>query len=176
MPITRAILFFSFCFCGFAGLAWATGSAPTMKTRFVCATPHLTTSYALIEHADQYELQVMHHQGVEFIPIHAGLITAADLKVLAQTATLFQKMGSRYVLFLKKEECILADQEWTCIRRGPQRIGTLDVQSLHVKLSSRRLISRLMDVSYYVMDFSILIGTQAWTLPMEYSKPDCTFY
>lgn len=149
--------------------------AADFRTRFSCATYHLTTSYALIEHTDSFELQVMHHNGAEFMPIHQGLITAYDLTLLKEKAALFQKMGTRYAITFKKEKCSNTNDEWSCSKNEPLTIGDLDVKSLFFSLSKLLVIHSMGQTEYKEARFSIVVGNNSYTIPMQYTSDNCTF-
>lgn len=150
--------------------------AADFRTRFSCATDHPTTSYTFIENKDSFELQVVHHNGVQFMPIHQGLITPYDLTLLKEKATLFQKMGSRYVVFFKKEDCTNINNEWSCSKKEPLTVGSLDIKSLFFSLSKLLLINNNGQFEYKEAKISIVIGNNGYTLPMQYSNENCIFY
>ncbi|MBY0386296.1 hypothetical protein K2X05_14155 [bacterium] len=150
--------------------------AADFRTRFSCATDHLTTSFALIENKDSFELQVMHHNGVDFIPIHLGLITAYDLTYLKEVGDLFKKMGAHYTIQFKKENCTNSNNEWSCSKNEVQTIGTLDVKSLFFSLSKSLLISSIGQTEYRNANVSIVVGSNSYTIPMQYSAENCVFY
>lgn len=149
---------------------------PSFKTRWVCATSHLTTSYAMIEHPDHFELQVQHHNGVEFMPIHAGIVTISDLPVLQEIARVLHQLGDRYVIELEKTECEApALNQWVCTRSGPARIGGLDVENFQLRLLPRKIETGKSVHSGFVLDFSISKNKVGYTLPMDYDSADCRF-
>lgn len=144
-----------------------------LQTRFVCATDHLTTSFALIESESSFELQVMHHNGVEFMPIHNGLITGYDLKLLNEKADLFQKMGMRFTLNFAKSDCQEQDGEWTCFKGGKVALGGLNVQNLKFSLTDRTVTTKATAFDLKVAQLSFVVGSYGYTLPMEYASESC---
>ncbi len=153
----------------FSNLAQADGP------RFICATPHLTTSYVLQENAAGFELQVAHHNGVKFMPIHEGLITGYDLKLLAEKAAVLEQMGNHYSVSFKKSECTNSQGEWACIRPGKIKIGNLEAQNIAFKLSQRKTITKRSEYNSYFLDFSLSKDNYGYSSPMEYPAQSCTF-
>ncbi|MBX3039389.1 MAG: hypothetical protein KF789_01620 [Bdellovibrionaceae bacterium] len=166
-----SVLFFALSFHGsFAG-AFASSQD---DLRFVCATRHLTTTYALFDTEEGgFKLHMVNHEGSQFMPIHEGLITAYDLKFLARKAELFGKMGARFVLSFDKGKCSLKNGEWSCFRPGDVRIGDLDVKDLGFYLRKKKVEMTLITYESYRAMLSFNVGNEGFTIPMEYSKEDC---
>lgn len=151
------------------------GACETPVTRLVCATPHLTTSYVLLEHQDTYELQVVHHHGTAFMPIHDGLITIRDLDTLSSWATMFKEMGDRFSISVDKSQCTLNRESWICHHPTSTQIGHLKVEGFIFKLSQERIITELTDLKVHRVSFTIVVDGSAYSLPMRFSAEDCRF-
>lgn len=144
-------------------------------SRLVCATSHLTTSYSLVELEGHFELQVAHHNGVEFMPIHEGLITIHDLSLLQEWAEVYKKMGPRFTLILDKSDCHLKDKEWSCFHNQSTQIGHLWVNNLSFKITPKRVMTSKMDQKIHRVLFSFQMDQNIYDLPMEYQESDCLF-
>ena len=79
--------------------------ASSYTTRLVCATPHLTTTYVLLQNSDHFELQLVQHNGVRFMPIHNGMVTSYDLDHLKELSQLFKKIGERLSIRFGHDQC-----------------------------------------------------------------------
>ena len=156
----------------FISLSWGAD----FRTRFSCATDHPTTSYALIESADNYELQIMHHNGTEFMPIFGGLITGYDLTLLKEKAELFKQMGNRQVVYFSKAECTTSNEEWTCLKKQEVTLGQLKSKNFKFSLTDKRVVTSNYDILYKVAQISLVVGSYGHSIPMEYEKNSCTFY
>lgn len=139
----------------------------------ICATDHLTTTYALFDRENGYEFHIMHHNGIEFMPIHSGIITPSDIQILSENASILKKMGPRLVINFTKSECQGKDGEWFCVKQGKQTLGGLEVSSLSFRLNKKRVISKIFDYETWNVSFSVVNGNRSYSLPMEYSKDQC---
>lgn len=157
-------------------LLFAANSAPAFSTRWVCATDPLSTSYSLIENENGFELQFVHHNGIEFLPVHEGLITAADLQEIGRKAKILAKTGARGSIFFAKSDCTINGHEWTCTLAGQSRIGNLDVQDMQLAIRERRLVTRLGDWPGFALDLSFSVDGEGLRIPMIYDASDCVFH
>ncbi len=146
------------------------------RTRFSCATDHPTTSYALIEFRDSFELQIMHHNGTEFMPIHQGLITGYDLALLKEKADFFKLMGTRQVVTFKKEECTNKNEEWSCVKKEEVTLGQLKSKSLSFSITDKVTQTSKYTAEQKIAQISVVVGYHGYSSPMEYDKKNCVFY
>lgn len=160
----------------FTCITIAASSTFAFGTRWSCATDHLTTSYAMIEHDDHFELQGWHHNGTAFMPIHQGLITTTDLVTLSEDAKVFAPMGERYALKFSKSQCQVIQNDWSCLILEPTQINFLMVKSIGFKAYEQTTITRTATIKTYVLRLSLELPGIAYTLPMEYSARNCAHY
>lgn len=151
-------------------------STHAFSTRWSCATDHLTTSYAMIEHDDHFELQAWHHNGMAFMPLHQGLITITDLDTLKIDAKVISPIGERYVLKFEKSECRQTANDWSCIRAKPTTINALMVNNLGFKAYEQTTTTRTSSFKSYVLRLSVELTGIVYNLPMEYSAHNCVHY
>lgn len=159
----------------FSAITFFTGSAD-FRTRLSCATDHPTTSYALIESKDSIELQILHHNGVQYMPIHQGLITIADLQTFQKDAELFSQMGTGFSVHFLKSECKVTSEDWSCLKKQPVQLGKLQAKSIHFSIYDKQVITKKSTANYKVAQINIVVGFYSHTLPMEYSPTNCRFY
>lgn len=161
----------------FLSLLMVSSIALGFSTKWSCATSHhLTTSYAMIDEGDYYELQVLHHNGLDFMPIHRGLITISDLDILKGDSQIFRKLGKRYVIRFQKSQCKIDDNEWGCLILDPVKIGDLEVDGVGFKLYKQQIITKTSNYTSNVLAMDIEVGDINYRLPMEYAANNCVFY
>jgi hypothetical protein len=154
----------------------STSQAADFRTRLSCATDHPTTSYALIETKDHFELQILHHNGVQYMPIHQGLITIADLQTFQKDAELFVQMGVAFSVNFLKTECQETGEDWACVKKQPTQLGKLAVKSMSFAISDKQVITKKYSAKYKIAQITFVEGFYSRTLPMEYSPANCRFY
>lgn len=151
-------------------------TASAFSVRWVCATEPLSTSYSLIENDSNFELQFVHHNGLAFLPVHDGLITAFDLPEIERKTKIFSRLGERGSIFFEKSQCSSVGREWTCTKEGDLKVGDLETKNLQVTIRERRVITRRVDYKSYTLDLSFRVGGEGLRVPMEYHESACTFH
>lgn len=154
----------------------STSHAADFRTRLSCATDHPTTSYAVIETKDHFELQVRHHNGVKYMPIHQGLITIADLQTFQKDAELFSLMGVAFSVIFLKNECQVTGEDWECIKKQSAQLGQLAVKRVGFGISDKQVITKNYSAKYKIAKITFVEGFYSHTLPMEYAPSNCRFY
>ena len=153
----------------------ASTSSFALETLMSCATYHVTTSYALIETENEIELQVLHHNGTKFMPVHSGLITKFDLSTIAKNTEAIEKLGSRYVFRFSKDECQLTSEQWKCFSSNEQRQNENLVSKVSFQTYQKLTIIKGREYKSQVMALSLTLNGQNYSMPMEYDVTDCRF-
>jgi hypothetical protein len=166
---------FWFLLLGVAFCTCAT-SAASFHVRWVCATEPLTTSTSLIENPSDFELQLQHHNGLDFMPVHEGLITPRDLPEIARQGRVLEKLGARFVILFNKENCSRNETGWTCSKQGPVQVGDLKVKDLWLRLSPRQIKTPFLNDHGHSLRLSFVFENEGFTLPMEYPEGACVFH
>lgn len=157
----------------FVGLgAWAQAIP---ETRFVCATVPLTTTYALLETAGHYELRILHHNGLQFAPLHRGTVTTHDLDVLMKKSEILKEIGERASIPFLKSECRFQETSLNCFMRRDVKVGSLTLKNPSFRVSPRRIVTDLVDYPTHDVELFFRLGSEGVSFPMEYSPRDCVF-
>ncbi len=149
--------------------------AGTPKTRMVCATAPLSTSYTLLELEDAFELQVKHHNGTDYMPIYNGLITKKDLETLGAWLEIFVRLGDAHTIFFDKSQCQQSEFGWKCVKPTPSRIGNLEVQNFSFEISAKKVTWKDSERINYDVSFAFLFKNAGYNLPMIYENRNCVF-
>lgn len=101
-----------------------------------CFTPdHLTTSFSLHKvKSGDFELTLNHHNGVEFAPIHKGIITSYDIKHLVNKSEVFKGLGANYKIIFKSGECNFRENYLSCSSNKKMKVNDLNVKSFSFSL------------------------------------------
>jgi hypothetical protein len=97
---------------------------------FQCITGVPTTSAVVQKDGAKVWLEFIHHNGVKFAPIHAGIITANDLPFISEKGQLLAKMGNSIRVPFELLNCKVHEEgNYHCFNNTPLTIGALDVSS-----------------------------------------------
>jgi hypothetical protein len=152
-------------------------SLKAIEIKWSCATYHLSTSYALIEHDDKsLELQVLHHNGTSYMPISNALITIADLEYLKMKAQVLEKVGQRYTVTFKPDQCQNEGNDWRCFIPNKVNVGGLTVDNLSLKIYKEDTISKHYEYTIHHIDLSLYMKKKSYDMPMRYYASQCTFH
>ena len=70
-------------------------SAQAATYDFKCQTNPKTTGFTFESDGDSMVLTTVHANGVDYMPVHEGIITPSDLPYLAKASTALKNMGMK---------------------------------------------------------------------------------
>lgn len=172
--ILKLVLFVSFTisFCGPL-------SVHATEARQLCMTEFPTTSMMVLPSENEnLNVKIFHHNGVDYLPLHMGIITPNDLAIMAKRADILKSLGEDLDLFMSAKNCQFVDYlNFSCF--GYTNETTPKVNGKTVKLWS--LYSyRQTDVSfagtfdYVVMSASFDVDGESLSIAMKYQLNECT--
>lgn len=144
-----------------------------------CQTELPTTSMHLSQTEDgKFRLQVTHHNGEKYAPIHNGIITFNDIGHLELKGKLVQQIGSEYTIDFEAKNCSIVDpeiNEVTCYKRTPTKLGDLTVKSL--SFHNYQKVSKLFGQEFktLVMNVGMTYQNRGMSIDMDYNPGDCWF-
>ena len=100
---------------------------------FPCRTQPATSTYQMTETKDGYRLDLVHHNGVEYIPVHLGMATYASLSKIESRAKELMKMGSFVQIYFQKDDCSHKNLSWKCYSKRPLQVGELKAEGVSFK-------------------------------------------
>ena len=139
-----------------------------------CYTEPLTTTFVAEDLGEDYQLTVLHHNGVKYMPIHSGIITPNDLPYLKSQGEVLTKLGDRFTLKFKKENCkTYGEWRFSCFTREVSKIGNLEVQSAHLSTSTN--VQQIFDYEFREVEvhLSLRIEGRSHSIPMKFSDTQC---
>lgn len=139
-----------------------------------CYTEPLTTSFVAEDLGEEYQLTVLHHNGVKYMPIHSGIITPNDLAYLKAQGEVLTKLGDRFSLKFKKKNCkTYGEWRFSCFTREQVKIGNLEVQSAHLSTSTN--LQQIFDYEFREVEvhLSLRIEGRSHSIPMKFSDTQC---
>jgi hypothetical protein len=156
----------------------APASTPATHLQFSCATEFPSTTF-IGETIDKVKLKVtfINHNGVEYMPIHSGLLTTNDLKAMLAKSELMTKIGDYAKFTFDLANCDLhKDKTFSCFR-GSTLKGT-DGKDIQVfTLMSSFTDQKFSDYEYKQtsMLLGLIIDGQSLYIPMDYQRNECDF-
>ena len=97
------LIFLSLCFFGL--------TAKADPVNITCTTDPLTTSLAIFTVGTDVTVRVIHHNGVDFIPLSQTNFTPRDLAGLVQKAKALQQLGAQYDIHISSDQCRINNQK-----------------------------------------------------------------
>lgn len=152
---------------------------PNDSSYLECFTkPAPTTSFFLYPNAgsDQFDLTVIHHNGLKYAPIHRGIVTLNDLNSILQKGETLALTGEQFHLSFERENCrVISDQEIVCHHSKPTQIGELDVRgyTLHTYTQQSQLLGQSLKEN--IVTLSLGVKNTSYDIVMNYSSSDCLF-
>lgn len=161
-----------------------TFESSTVPETLRCVTEIPTTSTLFEKTPSGYRLQIIHHNGEKWGPIHKGVTTTNDLPTLEKKALKLLKLGAAYEVNYKSSECrALGTSEFICYHQmAPEGewLGELKIKghSFHISTESALIFGE--EYQNYVARFSVssnqdLPYTMSYDVVMDYALTDCLY-
>jgi hypothetical protein len=137
-----------------------------------------TTTFLLEEDGADMRLTLVHHNGVDFMPIHQGIIVPHDLGFLAGKAKVLTRLGDRTEFRFPRARCSTFGAGLISCSGGERKnIGGLDVEALNLvtSVSTRKVFDE--KVEYYGVNLSLNVmgNPPVSEISMEYTTDECKF-
>lgn len=149
--------------------AWTAGASG-----WQCFTEPLSTSFVADDVGENLNLTVFHHNGVQYMPIHSGIITPSDLGYLKSQGEVLTKLGSDFTVSFNKKNC-KSYGEWknSCFTNEKFEVGGLTVDSAHLTTSTST--HEIFDYVFEEIEIhlSLRIEGKSHSIPMKYAKSQC---
>ncbi len=141
----------------------------------LCITEFPTTSFIGQTESGKFKVRLVHSNGVKYMPIHAGLVTIEDLKIISQKAEILKNLGeiSEFEFDIKSCE-VFKDGTFRC-GNGNKFTGengtVFELNSLYSQKSSHRF----QDIQYEKIQLTayFLVKGESYFVAMDYSEYEC---
>jgi hypothetical protein len=147
------------------------------RLRLSCSTQPGTTTYQIFEDDQHYYLVIFHHFGVEYMPIHNGVVTPNFLSQLQKRSEALKLMGESNRVKIDKDNCQFKQQRWSCMQEGPIRLNQLLVKTLYFNTYH---MEQTMNQSYtwFSTDVSLSLRLEDdnITISLPFYGDDCRHY
>jgi len=145
---------------------------------FKCESNPKTTSFILETSGEEMLLTTKHVNGVDFMPVHEGIITPHDLTYLTEVSTQLKHMGMQNLFRFPKSRCkIYGEGVMSCFGGNSQVLDGVKMQAL--SLNTQKVTTQLFDDKVesikVILDVNIDGFTPVQEITMEYSPDDCIF-
>lgn len=144
--------------------------------RMLCVTEFPTTSIIAEKVGTELVVQVIHHHGMKFMPLHSGIITPNDLSTLAKKADDFGKIGDRYEFRWDMKKCERTDNELFSCHGGKDTVieGTpVNPFSIYTQRVTSESDAGKFEKLH--VGFLISIDKESHSFSMGYEKYECAF-
>jgi hypothetical protein len=145
---------------------------------FRCETNPRTTSFLLDASGDDFVLTTKHSNGVEYMPVHEGIIVPHDLAYLTDVSNVLKHMGAINQFHFPKAKCQSYGKGLiNCSGGNTQTLDGLSMTALGVtteKITSH-IFSDSIETVRVMLDVQIDGFTPVQEVTMDYSPEDCHF-
>ncbi|MBX3040378.1 MAG: hypothetical protein KF789_06675 [Bdellovibrionaceae bacterium] len=162
-----------------AAQAQLIGGGETLSQGMICSTnPYATTIYRIMPVANEMVVDWYHANGVEFMPIHEGIIVPYSLPILAKRAELLKALGVGQRFAFKTTDCkeygpkVIHCADY---KRAPQDINGHKVRALSTYTSLEQSTSFAGSYSMYATTLHLEVDGQGMFVTMKYEDRDCFF-
>lgn len=149
------------------------------ETRQLCMTEFPTTSMMVVPSDNgNLNLRIFHHNGVNYLPLHMGIITPNDLTIMAKRATVLKDLGDDLDLFMSAKNCQFVDYlNFSCFgysnEKAPRVNGrTVKLWSLYSYRQTDVSFAGVFD--YVVMSANFDVDGESLSIAMKYQVNECT--
>lgn len=139
-----------------------------------CVTEIPTTSMIAETYNGVVDFQLIHHNGVKFMPIYNGVVTPNDLGTLSDRASLLADLGDYLQFKMPSEVCQVNGVLFNCFGSSPKEMIGGHIVRLWAAYSSQYDEESFAGVfSYITTNLAIEVDGQSIYLPMKYSQSEC---
>jgi len=145
---------------------------------FQCVTAIPTTSIIMKDTDGKKWLEIIHHNGIQFAPIHSGTITLNDFDFIQRKGQLLAKMGEMIRVSFEPESCKYHEAgNYSCYKNIKTTIGSLAVNGYGIQTYSSE--SFLYGTSFREFHFKFYVNTSGRNIDMQMNydlnSRDCSF-
>lgn len=133
-----------------------------------------TTSFIIQTKGDRVQARVIHHNGLKYMPIHSGIVTPNDIKMLAGASADLAKLGTDYVMTWNASNCkVEGEKRFSCFDGDDTNIAGAKVSPWAIYTSRSvhdTIAGRYENVT---MSLSLKIDGVDRSFAMDYDLSEC---
>lgn len=144
----------------------------------LCSTDMPTTAFELSLQGDQYLLKVRHINGVDYMPIHEGVIVPHDFPYLESKAKMLEKLGDYTEFHFPAAKCkTYGKGQLSCGDGETKKFGDVEMQALSFSTSKVHESTMGLELDSYKVTLSIWSPnyTPVMDMTMIYGDTNCRF-
>lgn len=155
-------------------LAAALLTVSAHAARIFCMTEFPTTSVIAEQDGDRLRVQVLHHNGVAYMPLHTGVMTPNDLATLEQKAGRLKRLGDAYELSWPVEKCEFSgDGIVSCLGGDAVTINGVEVKPWALYTRQLRSASSVGVFENAEVGLMLDVAGQTESFSMVYERNEC---
>lgn len=141
----------------------------------LCITEIPTTSFAFHEDGDNLRVEVLHHNGVQYMPIFEGVLTPNDLKQQSDNAQVLMSLGDHIEFLWPKSKCSKqARFLQNCFGTLPElKIAGHSVKAWSVYSAKETSQSYMGTFEQTSVTLALEVDGKNYYIPMRYFPGDC---
>lgn len=140
-----------------------------------CMTEIPTTTFIAQTEKDILKIELIHHNGVKFMPIYNGVITPNDLGTLQDKASLLAYLGDHLKFEIPLSKCQkMSDYLFNCFGSVPAvdiNGHQVSIWSVYTAFNNEKSFAG--EYNYYQTSISLDIDGESINIPMKYGESEC---
>lgn len=143
---------------------------------FKCMTGFPTTTFKAETQGDQVVVEVVHHNGVKYMPVHRGIVVPGDFAYLEAKAKMLTKMGPKTVFRFPRERCkVYGKGQLSCPGSDTQVFDGTKMTASDLSMSTGT--DRTMGFSFDRFTVTLTLQIEGFVpvqeISMDYSDGEC---
>lgn len=147
--------------------------SPQVKS-LECITQMPTTSFLFYVLDDKKaKLTVVHHNGIEYAPLHNGVTTGYIIGILQDRLKYVTKMGEHFEVEFDLKNCHLEKGNIACSHPGKAKIGELSVDDYYFGSYDQTNKTAFGEFSETVVSFKYRVKAWPHEMSMNFHEGEC---
>jgi hypothetical protein len=150
--------------------------AKTKNYTLKCMTKMPTTSFYITTQGSEVILKTVHHNGVDYMPIHEGVIVPHDLPYLQSVSEQLTKMGNQNEFRFPVDKCTIdGPGQLSCAQGSTVQLGDRQMRAFYFYTSkvSEKVFGRRFDRTKITLSIQIADFVPVQDISMNYEPNEC---
>lgn len=144
--------------------------------KFACVTGIPSTTFSVAQNKEFLNVAVIHHHGLELMPIFNGVLTRRDIPELQRQSDSMAKLGQKMQVNFPMNKCsFYGEGVFTCYHGDKIKIDgdEYDIFAIHSTLSAVK--GQGYEFQHRTLTLSVYVNNKRQQISMDYEVEDCSF-
>ncbi|MCO5143800.1 MAG: hypothetical protein M9962_11985 [Oligoflexia bacterium] len=141
-----------------------------------CETDIPSTGIYLNLVDDEYQLEIQHYSGLQYIPYYRGIVRPSLLNRLNEDAKILQSLGTSYTFRFPKNECsLVSDGIISCMNGKKKTINGQEVSAFALDTQTVDYKTFAGSYSRQLVHVFLVVNSRSIHMEAEYLPGNCYF-